>query len=99
MFTFNMMKANAAVNLYGVKYGSVTRPAITSCSPSRPRSSPTCSPCGTSNTSALSALYFRQIDSTGTYIPGLQHSFVSIPTRASTTTGRRPAGPIAWCRT
>src|SRR5712671_7444523 len=42
VFTFNMMKANAAVNLTGVKYGSVTASGNNVVLTSRPRSSPTC---------------------------------------------------------
>ena len=55
-------------------------------------------PVYTSNTGALSALFAGQIDWTGNFIPGLQKSFVS-PTRPITTSGRRRAGPTAWCRT
>ena len=140
VFTFNMMKANAAVNLNGVKYGSVSASgnnvvlnfatpqfanlqniAGTAMVPkhiwgsvSNPGTFVDASPVGTgpmklgsftpqgftlvknpsywqaslvqvpkvffpvytSNTSALSALYSGQIDWTGNYIPGLQHSFV-----------------------
>jgi peptide/nickel transport system substrate-binding protein len=140
VFTFNMMKANATVNLTGVKYGSVTASGnnvvLTFATPqfanlqniagtamvpkhiwgsvSNPGTFVDASPIGTgpmklgsftpqgftlvknpsywqaslvqvpkvffpvytSNTSALSALYSGQIDWTGNYIPGLQHSFV-----------------------
>ena len=140
VFTFNMLKANAAVNLNGVKYDSVTAsgnnvvlnfatPQFTNLqsiagtamvpehiwkSVSNPATFADPSPVGTgpmklgsftpqgfalvknpsywqasqvqvpkvffpvytSNTSALSALYSGQIDWTGNYIPGLQHSFV-----------------------
>ena len=141
VFTFNMLKANAAVNLNGVKYDGVSAsgnnvvltfatPQFTNLqsiagtamvpehiwkSVSNPATFADASPVGTgpmklgsftpqgftlikntsywqasqvqvpkvyfpvytSNTSALSALYSGQIDWTGNYIPGLQHSFVS----------------------
>jgi len=140
VFTFNMIKANAAVNLTGVKYGSVTASGnnvvLTFATPQfanlqniagtamvpkhiwasvgNPGTFVDASPIGTgpmklgsftpqgftliknpsywqasqvqvpkvffpvytSNTSALSALYSGQIDWTGNYIPGLQHSFI-----------------------
>ena len=100
VFTFNMMKANAAVNLYGVKYGSVTafrqqrrahlhdpavhQPAVHRRHRPTPARSARCTPGR----------------STGPVTTSPACSTASsIPTRASTTTGRRPAGPIAWCRT
>jgi peptide/nickel transport system substrate-binding protein len=140
VFTFNMMKKTAAVNLTGVKYGSVSASGnnvvLTFATPQfanlqniagtamvpkhiwasvgNPGTFVDASPIGTgpmkllsftpqgftlvknpsywqasqvqvpkvffpvytSNTSALSALYSGQIDWTGNYIPGLQHSFI-----------------------
>ena len=141
VFTFNMLKANAAVNLNGVKYDqrervrqqrraqlrdpAVHQPAVhrrhrdgagahlevgqqpghvRGPQPGRHRPDEAGQlhaaglhagqeplywqasqvqvpkvffPVYTSNTSALSALFSGQIDWTGNYIPGLQHSFIS----------------------